>query len=270
MHRLSRRMVVVRLVVAGWKLSLVDVWGRVSFTVWLCGCNLRCPFCHNWRIAEGASPPCRRVGVGEVLEAAGAASRLADYLHVTGGEPLLQARALRVLLRRSPLPVSLDSNLTMPGRLRLLEGCVDHVATDLKAPWGLLTGGAPAGLWRAWLESLRVAASWGAVVELRIPVPRGVPGYLEAVAEALDQAAAALDATDWYVVVNPLQGPPYTDPRDREWCSRHCDPPDTLLERVAEEARRHGVRVYVRRGGGRRADNKTVLEGRTTGASLYG
>jgi len=78
---------------SGWKsTSMVDVRGKVTFTLWLCGCNLKCPFCHNWRIAEGEG--CFPLDEGLLLEELEYGAFLLDYFHITGGEPLMQWREL--------------------------------------------------------------------------------------------------------------------------------------------------------------------------------
>ena len=39
------------------KLTLLDFPGRVACTVFLGGCDLRCPFCHNFDLADGTAQP---------------------------------------------------------------------------------------------------------------------------------------------------------------------------------------------------------------------
>ena len=39
------------------KLTLLDYPGAVACTVFLGGCDLRCPFCHNYELADGSAPP---------------------------------------------------------------------------------------------------------------------------------------------------------------------------------------------------------------------
>ena len=34
------------------KMTLLDFPGRVACTVFLAGCDMRCPFCHNSELAE--------------------------------------------------------------------------------------------------------------------------------------------------------------------------------------------------------------------------
>jgi len=127
----------VRLYVAGWKeLSLVDVIGSVSFTLWLSYCNFKCPWCNNSRVARGLEK--RKVRVDEVVERVAEAAPFIDYFHVTGGEPTLQLRALRVLYERvreeTGLALSMDTNASIPEALRKIVDILDHVAVDVKAP----------------------------------------------------------------------------------------------------------------------------------------
>lgn len=241
-----------RLLAAGWRqVSLVDVLGEPSFTLWLCGCNLRCPFCHNWRVAERLA--CRPVGVGEVVRELGEVSQIVSYLHVSGGEPLLQWEPLAELFegaRRLGVQTSLNTNCTLVGPLEKLlsRGLVDHLAVDLKAPFDLLSGleGRAAGrLWRLYLDCLAAASRHGVPVELRIPVPANVDGYLEALERALGEASERLEGTEWYAVVYPIVGPPYVEPRDRGWCRAHCGPGREEVARAALVVRRYAGRVHV-------------------------
>ena len=38
------------------KMTLLDFPGRVACTVFLGGCDFRCPFCHNYELVEGEMP----------------------------------------------------------------------------------------------------------------------------------------------------------------------------------------------------------------------
>lgn len=253
-----------RLLIAGWKdVSLVDIRGRTSFTLWLCGCNLKCPFCHNWMIAEALPERCSWSNTETILEALRGAARLVDYLHITGGEPLVQWAALKRLLqdvrREVNIRISLNTNCTLTRYLQevLRLSLIDHVATDLKVPFNEMTGLAGHACKRAeksFFESLRLLGSHEVVVELRIPVPSGIPGYADMLRRALKMAVEALGEAKWYIVMNPLLGPPYTTPRDPEWCSRHCNPTRTEFleaENVAREiAGEKGISVYVIERGG--------------------
>jgi len=211
-------------IIAGWRsVSLVDVKGATSFTIWLCGCNLRCPFCHNWRIADRDPKLCRGVDVDTVVEELEASAALVDYLHVTGGEPLLQADALVELFRKARklgVGASLNSNLTLPGELEKVVDLVDHVATDLKVPWAMYGVPGWEELYGRFLQSLKLVAEKGVVLELRVPVAR-LPAewyakIFEDVASVLRQHGRA------HVVFNKVLGRPVVEPRDKKWCEKHC------------------------------------------------
>ena len=229
---------------SGWKsVSMVDVHGKVTFTLWLCGCNLKCPFCHNWRIAEGLD--CFPLDRKALLDELESSSFLVDYFHVTGGEPLIQWRELGSLLAEVKLlevPVSLNTNLTLIGPLeRLLRAnLVDHIATDLKAPPELygLPEKPSKKLWELFLRGLELVSNYEVPLELRIPVARGLDAW-----PWVEEGLKHLD-TDFYVVLNPLVGKPLTTPRNEAWCSNHC-PPKEEVETLREKLEGLGVEVYI-------------------------
>jgi len=127
-----------RLSVSGWvECSLVDVVGSVTFTVWLSYCNFRCPWCQNSHVVSGEGS--KLVDAAELAGMAAACAPFIDYVHVTGGEPTLQAEGLRALLeevKRAGLKTSLDTNASNPQVVEGLarSGLLDHVAMDVKAP----------------------------------------------------------------------------------------------------------------------------------------
>ncbi len=121
------------------KFAPLDFRGYISSTVFLGGCNFRCPYCHN---ADLVLRP-------ETLETI-PLDFFASYLDsrkgwlegvcVSGGEPLLED-SLDVLLRiikERNLLVKLDTNGSLPDRLEGLirSGLIDQVAMDVKAPLG--------------------------------------------------------------------------------------------------------------------------------------
>ena len=213
------------MLVSGWKeVSMVDVHGKTTFTLWLCGCNLRCPFCHNWRIAQGEG--CFKLNREELIAEVDANSFLVDCFHITGGGPLIQWKELRNLLVdvRRYLPISLNSNLTLVKPLERVIEFLDHVATDLKVPPTELYGlprESSIKLWKLFLDGLSIVSNYSIPLELRIPVSRGFK--VEDIKPWIEEGIERIN-TDFYVVLNPLVGPPLTDPRDKEWCAEHCWP----------------------------------------------
>lgn len=115
------------------KMTLLDFPGRVACTVFLGGCDLRCPYCHNAELINGSAPAV--MDDGELLAFLKKRVGLLDGVAVTGGEPLLRdiAPLLREV-RALGYAVKLDTNGTHPARLRALldEGLVDYVAMDVK------------------------------------------------------------------------------------------------------------------------------------------
>ena len=118
------------------KLTLLDFPGRIACTVFLPGCNLRCPFCHNASLVlprEDTPPP---MTADELLTFLDKRRGRLQGVCITGGEPTLYPD-LPDLLRQIHLlgyEVKLDTNGTHPEVLRtiLAEGLADYVAMDIK------------------------------------------------------------------------------------------------------------------------------------------
>lgn len=116
------------------KLTLLDWPGKVACTVFLGGCDFRCPFCHNGDLVVGPMPP--GMAEEELLEFLRKRQSLLDGVCVTGGEPLLRPDLEGLLSRIKCLgfPVKLDTNGNHPHALQYLweQGLVDYVAMDIK------------------------------------------------------------------------------------------------------------------------------------------
>ena len=118
------------------KLTLLDFPGRIACTVFLPGCNLRCPFCHNASLVlpQQDSPP--PMTADELLAFLQKRRGRLQGVCITGGEPTLHPD-LPDLLRQIHLlgfEVKLDTNGTNPQMLRtiLADGLADYVAMDIK------------------------------------------------------------------------------------------------------------------------------------------
>lgn len=115
------------------KLTLLDYPGRVACTVFLPGCNFRCPFCHNTPLVMGKGEDISEETFFRFLETR---RGLLDGVAVTGGEPLLYPELASFLrrIRDRGFAVKLDTNGAFPARLEaLLEaGLVGYVAMDIK------------------------------------------------------------------------------------------------------------------------------------------
>jgi len=127
----------VRVRIAGWKeLSLVDIIGEPSFTIWFNYCNLRCPWCQNSHVVRGEITT--EVEVGELVNLIEDNSKLVRYVHATGGEPTLQPdglEALFLLSKQVGEKISLSTNGTNSEVIkRMIDVGLDHLALDLKGP----------------------------------------------------------------------------------------------------------------------------------------
>ena len=116
------------------KLTLLDFPGRVACTVFLGGCNLRCPFCHNSQLLGGDAE--ELMDSGALLDFLRKRQGVLDGVCITGGEPTLHADLPELLrsIRALGYAIKLDTNGTNPRLLRRLidEGLVDYVAMDVK------------------------------------------------------------------------------------------------------------------------------------------
>ena len=117
------------------KMTLLDFPGKVACTVFLGGCDLRCPFCHNAELIDGAAPAVMEEE--ELLAFLKKRQGLLEGVALTGGEPLLRGDDLLRLaekIRELGYPLKLDTNGTHPERLRKIidGGLVSYVAMDIK------------------------------------------------------------------------------------------------------------------------------------------
>ena len=118
------------------KLTLLDYPGKIACTVFLSGCNLRCPYCHNPGLVLPECGNGSEMLVAEVLAFLERRKGKLDGVCVTGGEPTLQLELPAFLekLRLLGFAVKLDTNGTNPGMLKVLlrNGVLDYVAMDIK------------------------------------------------------------------------------------------------------------------------------------------
>lgn len=116
------------------KVTLLDFPGRVACTVFLGGCNLRCPFCHNAGLVR--TPMAEADAYPALLDYLKKRRGVLEGVCVTGGEPLLHPdlpELLRVI-KDLGYAVKLDTNGSLPKQLSriLATGLVDYVAMDVK------------------------------------------------------------------------------------------------------------------------------------------
>lgn len=116
------------------KMTLLDYPGKVACTVFLGGCDFRCPFCHNGELVLSPAPA--EMDQEELLAFLKKRQGLLDGVCITGGEPLLRPDLPQLLeaIKALGYPVKLDTNGSHPAALRTLaqQSLVDYVAMDVK------------------------------------------------------------------------------------------------------------------------------------------
>ena len=116
------------------KMTLLDYPGKVACTVFLPGCNFRCPFCHNGQLLEGKQDVL--MDDQELLTFLGKRKGLLDGVCITGGEPTLQPELASVIagIKAMGFAVKLDTNGSHPEVLKDLvsRNLLDYVAMDIK------------------------------------------------------------------------------------------------------------------------------------------
>ncbi len=115
------------------RISLIDYPNKIASVLYTPGCNLRCGFCHNWRIATDPQPPFLQEATAiEMLENR---RKYVDSVVITGGEPCMHKELPKFLakLKERGFSVKLDTNGFYPDVLEECLGYVDYVALDIKA-----------------------------------------------------------------------------------------------------------------------------------------
>lgn len=116
------------------KMTLLDCPGQVACTVFLGGCNLRCPFCHNSELLDYNVSPL--MSEEELFVFLKKRQGLLDAVCISGGEPTLQKDLPFFIekIKKLGYLVKLDTNGSKPEVLRQLinSNLLDYVAMDIK------------------------------------------------------------------------------------------------------------------------------------------
>lgn len=117
------------------KLTLLDYPGKVACTVFLGGCDFRCPYCHNMDIVLDSEAD-DFIEKEYLMSFLRKRASMLEGVCITGGEPLMSADVEDFIkeIRALGYSVKLDTNGSYPERLADLvsKGLVDYVAMDIK------------------------------------------------------------------------------------------------------------------------------------------
>ncbi len=226
------------------KMTLLDFPGRVACTVFLQGCNFRCPFCHNTDLLPGVGEAF--MSTDGLLNFLRGRQGLLDGVCITGGEPTLSAELPDLIrhIRALGYAVKLDTNGSRPAVLKALvgEGLLDYVAMDVKnspARYGEITGVAHLSL-APIEESLRFLMEGHVDYELRTTL-----------VEQFHDEAAIAEMGAWVASLSPAAKPgkwflqSFVDRESVEYAGLSAPPASTTL-RYAERLAPYADSVSVR------------------------
>jgi pyruvate formate lyase activating enzyme len=114
------------------KTSLIDFPEKIATVIFTSGCNLRCPFCHNWRLVlEPRGPFLLEETILQILDSR---RQYINAVVVTGGEPTLQVEIPQFLktLKDRGFATKIDTNGFFPDMLTKCLPHLDYVALDIK------------------------------------------------------------------------------------------------------------------------------------------
>jgi len=130
------------------KLTLIDYPGRLATTVFLTGCNFRCPFCYASELVlpeKIKNQP--KISEKDFFKFLKERKELLEAVTICGGEPTVSKGLLPLIkkIKKMGFFVKLDTNGSDPQLLKkLINGkLVDYVAMDIKGPkkkYGKFTG----------------------------------------------------------------------------------------------------------------------------------
>ncbi|MFZ5559652.1 MAG: anaerobic ribonucleoside-triphosphate reductase activating protein [Patescibacteria group bacterium] len=122
------------------KLTLVDYPGKVVATVFLIGCNFRCPFCQNPELVDPdeikKQPEISEKEFSNFLDQR---KGLIDGVCITGGEPTIHKDLIDFIkkIKQKGFLIKLDTNGSNPEVLEKLikSKLLDFISMDIKTSW---------------------------------------------------------------------------------------------------------------------------------------
>lgn len=120
------------------KTTLLDYPGHLASTIFLSGCNYRCPFCHNSSLLFGVNEEDKKniIPKSDILAYLTKRRNIIEGVCITGGEPTIHEELVDFIkeIKNINLKVKLDTNGTNPSMLSALlsQQLIDYVAMDIK------------------------------------------------------------------------------------------------------------------------------------------
>lgn len=118
-----------------YKTTLIDYPEKLASSIFLNGCNLRCPFCHNGDLVLPTANQ-SYIDLNYIFEVLKKRKNILEGVCISGGEPTIHHDLYQLcsLIKGLRYSIKLDTNGTNPDILRSLynDGLIDYVAMDVK------------------------------------------------------------------------------------------------------------------------------------------
>lgn len=115
------------------KFSLVDYEGKLATTIFLNGCNFRCPWCHNSSLISFEG---EKLDLDNLYDYLKKRKNVLEAVCVSGGEPTLNPHIISLLenIKKIGYHIKLDTNGSNPEVLEKLinNHLIDYIAMDIK------------------------------------------------------------------------------------------------------------------------------------------
>lgn len=117
------------------KTTLLDYPQHLASTIFIGGCNFRCPFCHNASLVTNVSSQ-PTIAKEDVMQTLKDRKNFLEGVCITGGEPTIYPELPNFIkeIKALGLKVKLDTNGTNPNMIKYLvdKKLIDYIAMDLK------------------------------------------------------------------------------------------------------------------------------------------
>ncbi|MCQ2603641.1 MAG: anaerobic ribonucleoside-triphosphate reductase activating protein [Spirochaetia bacterium] len=184
------------------KTTLINYPGKVAAAIFLPGCNLRCPYCHNPELVLNHGEDME--DMESILRYLEKRKELLQGVCISGGEPLVHDDICELAERIKAMgyALKLDTNGTFPDRILSVKP--DYIAMDIKtAPekYSLLLGNSDPSLAEKIIESADIIKKSGIHHEFRTTLAPGIVG-----ADDIKKICDIIKGTELYVLAGYVPG----------------------------------------------------------------
>ncbi|MFO7558047.1 MAG: anaerobic ribonucleoside-triphosphate reductase activating protein [Desulfobacterales bacterium] len=177
------------------KTSLIDYPGKISCILFLSGCNLACPYCHNPGLVRGDQPAPPFLNKNWILDFLKERNHFLEGVVITGGEPTLNREIFSLCedIKSLGYKIKLDTNGTRPEIVNnlVLKKLIDFIAMDIKtSPFSYSPVFSKTPVSEQILSSIRIIMDSGLPYEFRTTCVKPIidENAIKAIAEQIQGA----------------------------------------------------------------------------------